>query len=113
MECDLLAGLHNEIPLEEIKSNLAETTKVMLPNVMYEPVLAIRLLLLRNTEPNRYLIAQTLMDHNEERRNTSTEYWDHSVETVINPIVQSFMSKSLVIDISFEEVSKMSNMLLI
>jgi hypothetical protein len=106
LECDLLAGLHDDIPLSEIKSNIAETTKIMLPNVMYEPVIAIRLLLLRNTEPNKYLIAQTLMDHNEERKNISTEYWDHSVTTVINPIVQSFMSKNLVIDISFEEVSK-------
>ena len=106
MECDLLAGLHNDIPLAEIKANLTETTKIMLPNVMYEPVVTIRLLLLRNTEPNKYLIAQTLMDHNEERKTVSNEYWEHSMETVINPILQSFMSKSLVIDISFEEVSK-------
>ena len=40
----------HSFPLEDIRSNTSEITKVMLPNVMYEPVLAIRLLLLRQAD---------------------------------------------------------------
>ena len=102
LECAILASLQTEIPLEDIKSNTSEITKIMLPNVMYEPVLAIRLLLLRQAEPAKFSIAQTLMDHDEERRNVSPEYWDHSISTVINPIVQSFSENK--VETSFEEV---------
>ena len=99
-----MANLHNDIPLEDIQANPLEATKIVLPNVMFEPVLAIRLLLLRHTQPNRYSIAQSFMDHDEDRKTHSTEYWEHSVATVINPIVQSFSENKM--DMSFEEASK-------
>ena len=104
MECELLSNLHNDVPLDEIKANPLEATQLMLPNVMFEPVLAIRLLLLRETDPNRYLIAQSFMDHDEDRKTANPDYWDHSVATVINPIVQSFVENKM--EMSFEEASK-------
>ena len=104
MECNLLKGLNNDIPLEEIKSNILEVSKIMLPNVVFEPVLAIRLLILKTTDPSKYSIAESFMDHYEDRKTISPEYWDHSVSTVISPIVQSFKKNN--IDVSFDEVCK-------
>ena len=94
LECKILATLNNDIPLEEIKANSTGATKIQLPNFVYEPVLAIRLLLLHQTQPDQYKIAQTFMDHEEERKTISPEYWKHSVSTVINPIVQSFQKNN-------------------
>ena len=90
--------------MDEIKANPLDATQISLPNVMFEPVLAIRLLLLRETNPQKYSIAQSFMDHDEDRKTANLEYWEHSVTTVINPIVQSFLENNM--DISFEEASK-------
>ena len=65
--------------------------------------MGIRLLLLRQTEPHKFAIAQTFMDHDADRRR-DPEYWDHSVSTVITPIVESFGKNN--IGVTFEEVCK-------
>ena len=70
---------------------------------MYEPVLPIRLFLLRQTEPDKFAIAQTLMDHDVDRRTISTEYWDQTVK-LITPILQSLRENN--INATFEEVCR-------
>merc|ERR1711971_907298 len=102
-ECQVLKALKNH---EYIKEAQDESSTFLLDNRVYEPVLPLRLLLDKRKTPSAFSFLLTLMDHEQDRKNDENgEYWEHSCETVINPLLYAFNEVNLE-QTSFEEVAK-------